>query len=187
MGDLVCARRTLFSKFPELQPELGGVEPEQFYSDICSDYFSAVEPGEKVVLLHYPAAMTADNEEKRVVKLFANYGVESVVLPVPEYGRRKNRKPRKERPFLRTREDKRIELVKPQKKGDAVVEMVGLVIIDAESFDVDPRNSSVKRKLVADEAQYWLEYYEEQIKKQSKKQVNKRKQRPSRKLKQHKT
>jgi len=55
--------------------------------------------------------------------------------------------------------------VEKRKKNICLSHKVGLVIIDAEPFDVDPRDTSVKQKMVLDEARYWLNYYKESYEK----------------------
>merc|ERR1712000_471891 len=52
---------------------------------------------------------------------------------------------------------------KPGNQKDVERYPVGLVIIDAEAFDIDPKNSSVRKKIILDEAQYWLEFYDEKL------------------------
>ena len=93
MGDLLCARDTLLRGFPELRRAIDNSNPESFYRNIADDYKSKLGPNEVVVILHYPKWMTADNEEKRLVKIFAKYDFYSVVLPLPSFMNPK-RKPR---------------------------------------------------------------------------------------------
>ena len=95
VGDLVIARKSLLGQFPEYGPEILQKEqsPLAFYKKLANHYRTFVKEGEKVVLLHYPMWMTADNEEKRVVRLFKGVGVESVVIPVgSNYKKKKNKK-----------------------------------------------------------------------------------------------
>eukprot|EP00011_Vannellida_sp_DIVA3-517-6-12_P007134 CAMPEP_0114625128 /NCGR_PEP_ID=MMETSP0168-20121206/11114_1 /TAXON_ID=95228 ORGANISM="Vannella sp., Strain DIVA3 517/6/12" /NCGR_SAMPLE_ID=MMETSP0168 /ASSEMBLY_ACC=CAM_ASM_000044 /LENGTH=707 /DNA_ID=CAMNT_0001836407 /DNA_START=22 /DNA_END=2143 /DNA_ORIENTATION=+ len=162
-GDLVIARKSLLTQFPEYGPEIvqEAQNPMTFYRQLSKHYHSFVKKGEKVVLLHYPMWMTADNEERRVVKLFRKVGIDSVVIPVGSSEKKKNKKKKKPRPQLVVT-DSGVELVSHGPGGEQRT-AVGMVVIDAEPFDVDPRNSSVRRKLLLDEARYWLEDFAEEL------------------------
>merc|ERR1711862_904589 len=153
-----------------------------------------VKSNERVVLLHYPNSITAANKEKRVIKLFHECGIDTVVLSDGS----RNKKQQKR--TLEVKEDGSVELVirrgfknknknknknkrngngngnrkKKSPKPEIERHPVGLVIIDAEAFDVDPKNSSVKRKIILDEAQNVLETYDEILKKIESKQKPKK-------------
>eukprot|EP00012_Vannella_robusta_P008197 CAMPEP_0206195462 /NCGR_PEP_ID=MMETSP0166-20121206/7849_1 /ASSEMBLY_ACC=CAM_ASM_000260 /TAXON_ID=95228 /ORGANISM="Vannella robusta, Strain DIVA3 518/3/11/1/6" /LENGTH=628 /DNA_ID=CAMNT_0053612715 /DNA_START=23 /DNA_END=1905 /DNA_ORIENTATION=- len=176
LGDLYCARKSLLNAFPEMEPAIRGDTPKNFYQSICNDYRQMVKSNERIVLLHYPNSITADNEEKRVIKLFHECGVDTVVLDSSQ--KRKNKRKQKSR-TLQVTKDGVFLCINKQAKGKrpAVSERhpVGLVIIDAEPFDVDPKNSSVRKKIILDEAQYWMEFYDEKLESFAKLPPNKKK------------
>jgi len=154
-GDLVCARNSLLSSFPEYSELLDGPNPVDFYKQLAEYYRSLVLPGQQIILLYYPSRMTVDNEERRVRSLFKKFGLMCMV--VPTYNKRK-RVPNKTLSVT----DEGVFVVN-QKKG--IKNKVGLVVIDAEPFDIDPRDSSVKRKIIIDEAKYWLDEYQSKVNK----------------------
>jgi len=162
LGDLICARESLLRGFPEFAPHIGGVDPSLFYDQLARYYRSLVKPGEIVVLLHYPRDMTADNEERRVLSIFRKRGIKSVVLPV---GKHKKWKSIAE--LSVTSSGVIFTKHNPRKGGPPVKKNVGLVIVDAEPFDIDPRNFFVRRKAMLDEAASWAEALEEKIQKLS--------------------
>ena len=162
LGDLDCARQSLLKFFPELGPAIRGDTPKNFYQSISREYFSMVKSNERVVLLHYPNSITADNEEKRVIKLFHECGIDTVVLSDGS----RNKKQQKR--TLEVKEDGSVELVirrgfknknknkrngngngnrkKKSPKPEIERHPVGLVIIDAEAFDVDPKIHQLKER-----------------------------------------
>ena len=161
MGDLLCAKQSILNYFGEYHPVLeNSHDPEVFYDNLANKYKSMVASDEKVVLLHYPGRLSADNEEKRVIRIFRKRGIETVVLP----GANKRKKFNKQQTRTELQVFKNtINLIINKKRKGRVVQKVGLIIIDAEPFDIDPRHSSVKRKLILDEATSSLENYDESI------------------------
>lgn len=166
-GDLVIARKSLLAQFPEYGPEILQKEqpPMAFYKNLANHYRTFVKDEEKVVLLHYPMWMTADNEEKRVVRLFKGVGIEAVVIPVGSKEKKKRKKDKKKPQPMLVVTNSGVELHRTKADGTVKKWPVGMVVIDAEPFDVDPRNSSVRRKMVLDEAKYWLESFAEDLQK----------------------
>jgi len=170
LGDLDCARNSLTRAFPELGQAIRGDTPKNFYQSISNEYRSMIKANERIVLVHYPNSMTADNEEKRVIKLFKECGVDTVVLETNSK-RNKNKGKKVKKNELIVNKDGRVELLVRRRakvaKGRPHAQEerfpVGLVIIDAEAFDIDPSDSSVRRKIILDEAQYWLEDLEERL------------------------
>lgn len=201
LGDLYCARQSLLTSFPELAPAVHGDTPKNFYQSICSDYRSMVKANERIVLVHYPNSITADNEEKRVIKLFNECGVDTVVMASTNKRKKQFKQQRgktlevtPEGVFLVINKSKRggggnpgkgkgngkpgkgngKGNGKPGNQKDVERYPVGLVIIDAEAFDIDPKNSSVRKKIILDEAQYWLEFYDEKLTELNKLPANKK-------------
>jgi len=180
MGDLVVAQRSLLKAFPEYKPciDAKAGSPMKFYEDMVRDHRAAVRAGEKIVLLHYPRHMWPDKEEGRVIRLFRKLGVETVEIPVP--GRK-----RKGKYVLEVKNGDGLYLVRrpksprksqggsgrrgrsksPGRKHDDTTARVGLIIIDAEIYDVDPKNTTTRRKSILDEARYWTSFYAEESEK----------------------
>jgi len=159
-GDLICARNSLVSSFPEFSPLIYGADPSQFYMELAEYYRSLVKHDEAIILLHYPTRMTADNEERRVRAIFKKHRIYSMVVPVPNRGKRNRKPPNK---TLSITQQGVVVVHYKRKKQVTYHYKVGLVIIDAEPFDVDPKDSSVKRKMILDEAKYWLDTYKEKM------------------------
>jgi len=163
MGDLMVARNCLLESFPEFRPFVAGAKPERFYDDLAQDYRAAVRADEAIVLLTYPKWMWPDNEEKRVIKLFENRGVVPVDLPIPGFkSRSKYKLVVKEDGVYLTRNRREKRCKSPRKGGkdhkhrqSFKEKRVGMVIVDAEVYDVDPTNSTVKGKSIIEEAKYW--------------------------------
>lgn len=164
MGDLVLAQDLIRHQFPEYQTALVQSNALSFFQQLADTYRRVAPPGQKVVILHYPNRVTADNEEKRVLKLFKKTGIDSVVIPQgSKGGGRGGRGAGRERPKQLEVVDGAVFFVR-RKRGVVVArEPVGVVVIDAEAYDVDPTNARVRRKTLLDEANSWLDSYTEDI------------------------
>eukprot|EP00466_Bigelowiella_natans_P000245 jgi/Bigna1/125546/aug1.1_g254 len=163
--------------------------PGAFYDALVDDYRGAVRHGEAVVLLCYPRWMWPDKEEKRVIRLFESRGLTKVEIPIPGFRskdaislkillrlpinmiekngvylvkkkkqRKSGRLSQKSGKSPRRRQSKRNGSESPSKKGKRT--RVGLIVIDAEIYDVDPANSTVRMKSILEEAKYWQESHE---------------------------
>jgi len=102
--------------------------------------------------------MTADKEEKRVIRLFKR---KNKIIPVKNYVKKK--KEENKRLVVEKSEDRSTVYFIRETKKKSVKLKVGLIIVDAEPFDIDPTNRTVKRKIVIDEGKYWLEHYREAL------------------------
>ena len=197
MGDLSVARRSLLNSFPEYGPciDKGWPRPGSFYDALAADYHSAVGSDEAVVLLHYPRFMWSDKEEKRVKKILGKRDIFPVEIPVPNARTRghysletthdgvflvQHRRRVRPGPTSRSRSRSRSRSPgrghgqakrHPKRENLGIVSRrrVGLVVVDAEIFDVDPAHRFVNNKAVLDEAKNWLETYKERIAAKNKK------------------
>jgi len=186
-GDLIDARSILTKTFPELKPALGPDQTPCFYDEMAKHYLAQVKEGEKVVLLYYQrscagAAETADNEDRRLVRLFEKRGIVAVPLPGEKgapanypsmeiRGTGQNRKvwlcPKKEgkEPTSPKKEDAGGEDPSPAKKkprlGEDGEHRVGLVILLSEPSDVEAGHASTKLRSAVAEARSRIEDLEE--------------------------
>lgn len=192
-GDLIDARRILTSTFPELKPALGPDQTSCFYDEMAKHYLAQVKEGEKVVLLYYQrscagAAETADNEDRRLVRLFEKRGIVAVPLPGEKgapanypsmeiRGSGQNRKvwllPKKEGKESPSspakgspaKGDAEGEDTTPAKKkprlGEDGEHRVGLVILLSEPSDVEAGHASTKLRSAVAEARSRIEDLEE--------------------------
>jgi len=186
-GDLIDARSILTKTFPELKPALGPDQTPCFYDEMAKHYLAQVKEGEKVVLLYYQrscagAAETADNEDRRLVRLFEKRGIVAVPLPGEKgapanypsmeiRGAGQNRKvfllPKKEgkEPLSPKKEDAGGEDPSPAKKkqrlGEDGEHRVGLVILLSEPSDVEAGHASTKLRSAVAEARSRIEDLEE--------------------------
>lgn len=191
-GDIEEARKILLRTFPELKPAIGPDKTSCFYDEMAKHYMTQVKEGEKVVLLYYQrkcagAAETADNEDRRLVKIFEKRGVVCVPLPgdrgpPPNFpsmeirGTGKNRKV-----FLVPKKDSGKKVTSPS-KGDAeegedgptkkkarVEDRVGLVILLSEPTDVEAGHPSTKLRSCVAEARARIEDLEIKVDTETKK------------------
>eukprot|EP00928_Gymnodinium_smaydae_P056145 TRINITY_DN39574_c0_g1_i1.p1 TRINITY_DN39574_c0_g1~~TRINITY_DN39574_c0_g1_i1.p1 ORF type:complete len:819 (+),score=167.51 TRINITY_DN39574_c0_g1_i1:85-2541(+) len=86
-GDLALARQVLLGEangtngFPELKSFLREDKTEELYDQMAAHYKRQVAEGEQVVILYYPRSVRDDNEDRRVIQLFARRGIIPVQLP----------------------------------------------------------------------------------------------------------
>lgn len=196
-GDLVDARKILTDTFPEMKPALGPDKTAHFYDEMAKHYLSQVAEGEKVVLLYYQrscagAAETADNEDRRLVRIFEKRGVVAVPLPGEKgapanypsmeiRGTGKNKKvwlvpkkgitgkepasPAKDSPT----KDTSGEDPPPAKRQRLGGERVGLVIMLSEPSDVEAGHHSTRLRSSVAEARSRIEDLQDKAKSETNK------------------
>jgi len=146
MGDLIAARNILLGRIPEYESVVApqGHDPEQFYKNLIDRYKrQAARFGGEPLLVVYNDGMAADKEDSRVSETFGKYGVRTLKLDTYDES-----KPRKR---FQVRDD---GLYVDGRK-------IGLVIVDAESVDVDPKHPMVRDRFVDsfDGRNDWSDYY----------------------------
>jgi len=189
-GDLMDARKILLDTFPELKPAIGPDLTACFYDEMAKHYQTQVKEGEKVVLLYYQrscagAAETADNEDRRLVRIFEKRGIIAVPLPGEKgapanypsmeiRGSGNNKKvwlvpkkgfPGKEPPSPAKEDSVGEETGTPVEKkarlGGEGEHRVGLVILLSEPSDVEAGHPSTKLRSAVAEARSRIEDLED--------------------------
>lgn len=166
MGDLQVARKSLLRAFPEYSKHIQHQNPKDFYTHLSKDYHDALpESDQKVVLLHYPKSMWPDKEEARVLRIFKRLGMIPIEMPLPgskTHGKYSLIAKPDGLYVSKTRKSKGKTLKSSEKVQQ---HRVGLVVIDAEICDIDPRHPTVKKKTILEEGKYWADFHSEQIQK----------------------
>lgn len=162
MGDIVIAKDTLLSHFPKYKQFIDSSSPKLLYQQMAESYRKMIPQGYEIVLLHYPSSVTSDHEEARIVDFFEKLGIRCLIIPIRDDMKKQDW-------TLYVSPDKHVYVVNKSKNIELPV---GLVILDCESYDIDPQNVTVLKKVILDEVQNTLKYYLSAMKKPKKNGLN---------------
>jgi uncharacterized circularly permuted ATP-grasp superfamily protein len=136
VGDLRLSSETLLKRVKGYEKSFDRADP-QFYRQMVETYQKVTPAGEKIVMIHYPKIISADNEDSRVVKILSELGVESVALdPSSTRQNGKNKI---------SFEKDGVYLLSKDKK-----EKIGFIIANMDAADLDKNHPAhrVKRALI---------------------------------------
>jgi uncharacterized circularly permuted ATP-grasp superfamily protein len=147
IGDIVLSHQILQDEFPEYKPFLKKIPGGNFYKEMIDSYRRMIRSEEQIVFLYYPRSRRADHEDKRLVEYLESLNVHCLIIP------NDGKKQQKDVWHLEVDSSDRVYLI----KSGARRVPVGLVILNCESYDIDPRDSAVYTKFLFNEAEWYLE------------------------------
>lgn len=142
IGDLKLAQKHYFNQFPDLRSKLQIESTEPFFDELFRAFNSeARKRNGKLIYYSYSVSGRADNEDKRLLALLEEYGVEAVSSTTP-----RKIKVRKEGVFVGTE----------KQFSEGKEEKVGFVFMMAEPMDLDTSDAAVKMNLTMKNLRYLL-------------------------------
>ncbi len=141
VGDLPLAQKIILNAYPEIIETLDPKKAMGFYKKLAKSVKQRAMEYDGKAIMYFVDDYSADNEDKRIAKIFSDLGIE-VVTP----NSKKKLKFKKEGVFL----------VSKDHKGNKVKEKVGFVFLNAEHAWVDPTHPAALQRLVIEEASSML-------------------------------
>jgi uncharacterized circularly permuted ATP-grasp superfamily protein len=117
VGDLPLAQKIILDAYPEINETLDPKKAMGFYKKLAKSFKQRAMEYDGKAIMYFVDDYSADNEDKRIAKIFSDLGIE-VVTP----NSKKKLKFKKEGVFL----------VSKDHKGKKVKEKVGFVFLNAE-------------------------------------------------------
>lgn len=156
IGDMLLAQKFMLKAYPEMEETIEPRSAQDFYEDVARSFHERARLYKGKPILYVIRDYSADNEDKRISKIFDKLGIETIT-------------PKSEKKLAITKEG--VYLVSKTKNGKKIKEKVGFIFLNGEHAWTDPSHPAALQRLVIEEASSLLK--EKDTKEKNKKEITK--------------